>query len=403
MNTHPRRDRGSDQRPRLRLVAAVAESGTSAASEDDAPGCGIEVSAEVTQALGAATVMRLRADPDLREYVCTICDEPGRIHRPDDPASNEVPGHETGPSGGAASLVILRYPNGVAAVHLAHAECSPSAVLRLLREPRLDHRVDATCWLRPATTPPDGTGTHMAVLLIDNQVRAWPRTQAQDPGDDYTRAVEATGFSPVHDLDQPPPPLPGLTITITTGGHDDDRHNEGDGLVTGSLACGWARVTVTHPDGVAFDGVVSAPRVWVEQARWDGAVTVVTGTALTPTRLPDVPGGQVTPQVLEQARQFIDSVAAAVAAGRAWAAVATLATAPEESQSHPNQGTGEAAPGQVRETKNETSYRIPRHRRSAIHATPRHAGRGIQTSSEAINVTRRNCWTATSSPGERAG
>jgi hypothetical protein len=314
---------------------------------------GIDVSPDVVRALGAATVMRLRADPTLREYVCTICDQPGLITRPD--ATDPDPADQPGP----ASLVVLTYANGLTAVSLAHAECSPSAVLRILRAPtRLGHRVRATCWLRPTAS-----GATSALLLIDNQVRAWRRTQMHDPGDDYTRAVEAAGFTNTTDLDQPPPAVPGLQATITL---DPDveldeaaLYRQYDERRVDPQACEWTQVQVTHPDGVLFDGVLSAPHIWVAKAREHGTVTVVTGTKVTPVPLPDVPGGHVTPQVLAQAQQFLDGVAAAVAAGRAWTGVATLTTAGDHTRPHPNPDTEETSPGPDDEVDNEGTHRIP--------------------------------------------
>jgi hypothetical protein len=45
-----------------------------------------------------------------------------------------------------------------------------------------------------------------------------------------------------------------------------------------------------------------------------------------------VPEGHVTPDVVEQARQFLNGVAATVAAGRAWAGAATLTPTGEETR-----------------------------------------------------------------------
>jgi hypothetical protein len=360
---------------------------------------GIDASPDVVRALGAATVMRLRADPGLHEYVCTICERPGLIARPGvpDPGPAGPAGLEVQP----ASLIVLAFANSLAAVRFAHAGCSPSAVLRILRDPlRLDHRVRATCWLRP-----NDTGSASAVLLVDNQVRAWPRTQIHDPGDDYERAVQAAGFTITRDLDTPPPVVAGLSVTITLDRgverNEACDHRPDDGV--DPRGCGWVRVQVTHPDGVVFDGVVSAPDVWVAHAHQQGTVTVVTGTNLTLVPLPQVPGGHVAPDVVEQARQFLDGVAATVAAGRAWAGAATLTPTVEETLPDSTVDAGETTPGAAHEIDPENAWRIPWRRLLGIRRSVRNDRWRVVPSSNTSPATRQDHSAAGHSPVERAG
>lgn len=368
---------------------------------------GIDASPDVVRALGAATVMRLRADLTLWEYVCTICERPGLIagRGVPDPAPADRAGlaDPAGPATGPASLIVLAFANGLAAVRFAHAECSPSAVLRILRDPRrLDHRVRATCWLRP-----NATGVTSAVLLVDNQVRAWPRTQIHDPGDDYARAVQAAGFAITTDLDQPPPTVPGLYATITLDrpvelDEADDCESD-DGEDVDPQACGWAQVQVTHPDGVVFDGAVSVPDVWMAQARRQGTVTVVTGTDLTPVPLPEVPEGRVTPEVVEQTGRFLDGVAAAGAAGRAWAGVATLTPATEDTRPDSNDNAGETTPEADEGIDAENTGRIPWRRRLRIRRSARNDRRRSSPSADTPPGTRQDRSATRNSPEERAG
>ena len=271
----------SSRRPPLRLVhppppdAAGPDPDPVGPVDTAATGHGIEASPEVVRAVGAATVMRLRADGGMRqEYRCPFCDRPAR---------------------GTASLIVFRYGNDLSVVRLAHATCSPSAVLRILSTPTSwTHRVRATCWLRRT-----GPGSTCAVLLVDTQVRAWPRHHARQATDGYTRALEAAGFTPVVDRDDERPAPPALAATL---------------VVT---ADGVARIRVTHPSGVVFDGTVSVPDPWLRQARHDRAVTVLTGTG--------IPAATSTRRgTSEDGRRLLDGVTAALAAGRIWTAEAAL-------------------------------------------------------------------------------
>ena len=385
-------------RRRLHAVPAYPRA-EGAAAPEGRTWQGIDASPDVVRALGAATVMRLRADPDLREYVCTICERPGLIARPGvpDPGPAGRAGLEVGP----ASLIVLAFANGLAAVRFAHAGCSPSAVLRILRDPlRLDHRVRATCWLRPSDR-----GSASAVLLVDNQVRAWPRTHIHEPGDDYERAVQAAGFTVTRDLDAPPPVVAGLSATITLARsvelNEAGDHGPDDGVEP--RGCRWARVQVTHPGGVVFDGVVSAPDVWVARAHQQGTVTVLTGTNLTPVPLPQVPEGHVTPDVVEQARQFLDGVAATVDAGRAWAGAATLTPTGEETLPDSIHDAGETTPGVTDEIADEDAWRIPWRRLLGIRRNARNNRQRALPSSNSSPATRQGRSAARHSPGERAG
>jgi hypothetical protein len=269
---------------RLRLVPAPEQ----VANPAEGDGWAMDASSDVVRAVGAATVMRLRADPGLQAYVCPFCDQP--------PAPT-------------ASLIVLDHASGLRLVRLAHPTCSPSAVVRILTTPtRLGHRVRATCWLRPT-----GTGTTTAVLLVDNQVRAWRRHRAREAVELYVQALEATGFAHVTDSDHLPPARSRLTATIAPTGN------------------GTARIHVTHLHAVIFDGRLDTPDAWLRQARHDQAITVVTGTGVAPGRL----SRHATP---DDARQFLNAVTAALAAGRAWTATAALSpinqTSPSPKERH---------------------------------------------------------------------
>jgi hypothetical protein len=209
---------------------------------DPPTGPSLEIAPEVTRALGAATVMRLRVDATLNEYVCCICDDAATAHPP-----------------GSASVIAAKYTSGLTYVRLAHPDCSPSTVLTVLGELRLRrHRLRGACWLRSRPT-----GTSDAVLLISNDVRAWPRRLARQAVDHNTRALVGIGFTPLHDLDDDPPPLAaGVTAAVN---HADDRVN----------------IHLTHPDGVVFEGDLHAPEGWHDAVLVGGRLVVITATPLT--------------------------------------------------------------------------------------------------------------------------
>jgi hypothetical protein len=263
--------------PRLHLVAAETAAARPAprrtGAPDTEPGAGLIVAADVARVLGAATVMRLRADPALREYVCPFCDLPGRIRHPTHPAPADD--DTAGPEAGAAAVLAIRYVNGMTVVRLAHPGCSPSAVLRVLRDARpVRHPVRAACWLRPTTTS-TGAGGRMPVLLVDNQVRAWHRTRAREAQEYFPQALRSFGFTPLTDLDAAAPVVPGLTATITPLPRrtPDQPERVGPGRV--------AAVRVAARGEVVFDGHLDLPDPWAEAAATRGRVVVVAGTALT--------------------------------------------------------------------------------------------------------------------------
>ncbi|HEY6798923.1 MAG TPA: hypothetical protein VI248_29940 [Kineosporiaceae bacterium] len=259
----------------LRLVPATGRSADDEAPLDEgAHTVRIEVSPDVVRVLGAATVMRLRADDGLREYVCPFCDQP---------------------PGGRTSLVVTEYVNGLSVVRLAHATCSPSNVLRILAAPtRLRHRVRATCWLARTSA-----GSSSAILLVDNQVRAWPRHRAREAAERYDRALEATGFVQVTSLDHLPSPTTRLTAALVP------------------ISNAAARIQVSHQDALVFDGDVTVPDPWLRHAEQHRTFTVMSGTGLAPTALSRRANTQ-------DAQRFLDAVTRAVSAGRAWTAVAAL-------------------------------------------------------------------------------
>jgi hypothetical protein len=241
---------------------------------DPLTGPSLEIAPEVARALGAATVMRLRADATLDEYVCCICDDAGSAQPP-----------------GSASVIAAKYTSGITYVRLAHPDCSPSAVLTLLGDLRLrHHRLRGACWLRPRDT-----GTVDAVLLISNDVRAWPRRLARLAVDHNTRALVQAGFTPLHDLNDDPPLAAGLTAVV----------NQGD-------TSGRASIHISHPEGIVFDGNLDAPEGWHDAAHASGRLVVITATPLATS----------TPA----------AVAVAVHAGRVIAATAALTAHAEHPQ-----------------------------------------------------------------------
>ena len=78
----------------------------------------VQIAPDVAHALGAATVMRLRSDPTLTEFVCQFCSRASEFD-------------DTG-----ATVIAVRWVNGLTAIRFAHPECSPSAVLKVMRRPR---------------------------------------------------------------------------------------------------------------------------------------------------------------------------------------------------------------------------------------------------------------------------
>jgi hypothetical protein len=260
-------------RTRLRLVAAETAAARPAPQWTGAlhgdPAAGLIVAADVARVLGAATVMRLRADPALTEYVCPFCDLPGRIRHPTDPTDPSL----VEPAAGAAAVLAIRYVNGMTVVRLAHPGCSPSAVLRILRDARpVRHRVRAACWLRPTTTSTGEAagGGRVPVLLVDNQVRAWHRVCAREAQEYFPQALRAFGFTPLTDLDTAAPEVPDLTAIITPLPR---RTPDQPGRV--------AVVRVAARGAVVFDGHLDVPEPWAEAAATRGRVVVVAGTALT--------------------------------------------------------------------------------------------------------------------------
>jgi hypothetical protein len=300
-------------RPRLRLVANAAESAAArrapqrTGAPDTEPGAGLIVAADVARALGAATVMRLRADPALTEYVCPFCDLPGRIRHLGHPAPAE------GDSAGAAAVLAIRYVNGMTVVRLAHPGCSPSAVLRVLRDAQpVHHRVRVACWLRPTTTSTGEAhrGGRVPVLLVDNQVRAWHRVRARQAQEYFPQALRAFGFAPLTDLDTTAPVVPGLTATVTPLPR---RTPEQPHRV--------AVVRVAAPGAVVFDGHLDVPEPWAEAAATSGRVVVVAGTAL-------IDPGPVIGRVWPRAPQRLDeALGVAARAGRALVGQAVLGPA----------------------------------------------------------------------------
>ena len=280
------------------------------------------MAAEVAHALGAASVMRMRADATLREYICPFCDLPGRLRHPTDP----TPGRDDGQASGAASVVALSHINGLTVIRLAHPGCSPSAVLRILRDTRpARHWVRAACWLRPAPAPTGGPGRDAgtAVLLVDNQVRAWNRTRAGEAEEYYPKALRAAGFAPLTDLDHTPPVVPGLPATITPP-------------APGPRGPGTGTVVRVARRAVVFEGGLDVPDAWAEAARTSGRVVVVAATALTD------PGPVTGRAWTTDPDRLGEALTAAARQGRVWAGLAALAPDRRHRRPGPNPTGGRA-------------------------------------------------------------
>jgi hypothetical protein len=336
-----------EHRPRLRLVGSAAETGQPQPSPhrpvtpEPGPVAGLIVAGEVAHALGAASVMRMRADRSLTEYVCPFCELPGRIRHPTAPSPAE-----NDDQAGAASVVALCYVNGLIIVRFAHPGCSPSAILRVLHDHApTGHRVRAACWLRPASasTAGAGPGDRTAVLLVDNQVRAWDRARARLAEELYPQALRACGFAPWTDLAAVPPVVPGLTATITPlhCGPRDVRQPRASGAE--------AVLRVARRQAVVFDGCLDVPDAWAEAARTAGQVVVVAGTALTD------PGPVIGRAWTADPDRLPDALAVAVGDGRVWAGVATLAPA----RPRRRRGGTDASPTDKAEDSPEPGTGIP--------------------------------------------
>lgn len=323
-----------EHRPPLRLVADTAgQTGHQPATRppDPSPAGGLIVAAEVAHAIGAASVMRMRADATLTEYECPFCELPGRIRRPGtDPTGQDE-------QAGAASVVALCYVTGLTIVRFAHPECSPSTVLRVLREHfPTGHRVRAACWLPPAPAGGAGGGGRVPLLLVDNQVRAWDRAGARLAEELYPKALRAAGFAPWTGPDATPPQVPDLTATITPlpapdpdqPGSLDPGSTDPDGVEPDTPPGRVSLVRVAQRQEVVFDGCLDVPDAWADAAATCGRVVVVAGTALTD------PGPVIGQAWTADPDRLPDALAAAVDEGRAWAGVATLHPAPHRHRGH---------------------------------------------------------------------
>jgi hypothetical protein len=196
----------------------------------------LDVAPEVVRALGAASVLRLRADPTLDEYVCCVCDQPA---------------HARSPDGG--SVVVVRYTDGVILARLAHPDCSPSVLITVLGGPPLRaHTIRARSELTAGGHP---------VLQLLNDLRAWRRADTREAIDHYVRAHVAGGFTPLNsDAGVATAPVAqGLSVTLDQG----------------------SRVRLASPAGTLFDGVVDSSDEWRRAVRRRRRLTVV---ACTPGR-----------------------------------------------------------------------------------------------------------------------
>jgi hypothetical protein len=243
----------------------------------------LDIAPEVAQALGAASVMRLRAETDMTEYICCICGRPSRLRRDVDGTAE-------------ASVIATRYTGGVTVARLAHPQCSPSALLNVLGAPTLrQHAVRAACCLVTTAVSPS---TPRAVLLLRNDIRAWPRRLAGQAEDHFSRALTAAGFAPLRTLDDLDDlqPRPGLTATISQEGKPG--------------------VRVSRAHSTVFDGTPEVPDAWRKAAEADDQLAVLAGTAL--------PGPSTAPRAIGATTDLITDLKAAIAAGRVFVAVATV-------------------------------------------------------------------------------
>jgi hypothetical protein len=233
----------------------------------------IQVAPDVAHALGAATVMRLRSDPTLTDFVCQFCCRKDTL------------------DGSGATVIAVRWVNGLTVIRFAHPECSPSAVLNVLRRPQPPAvRVRAACCLPPE--PVTAAWTSRAVLLISHDVRSWPRAHASDAAERYISALHTVGFIRLTRLDQTPPILPRLTVTLESD-HDTDHE-----IAYPSADVEQIRVIVEHPNGLLFDGDLDVPGPWRQAAQASRHVVLLTGpgnhlTGLPDGLLPDPTTGQI--------------------------------------------------------------------------------------------------------------
>jgi hypothetical protein len=201
----------------------------------------LDMTPEVVRALGAGSVIRLRADPTLDDYICCICDRPAHARTPD-----------------GASVVAIRYSDGVTVARLAHTDCSPSTLLTLLGGSTLrSHTVRARSALTASGHP---------VLQFLNDVRAWPCAGAREAADHHIRALRAGGFSPLRSWDDiaTAPLASGLAVNLA----------------------GPSRVRIASPAGTLFDGAVKSSDQWRRAVRRRRRLTVIVcapGTLRNPT------------------------------------------------------------------------------------------------------------------------
>jgi len=246
--------------PRLTLI-----SGGDPGEGTPPPAERIQVAPDVAHALGAATVMRIRSDPTLTDFVCQFCCQISAID-------------ETG-----ATVIAIRWVNGLTVIRFAHPECSPSAVLNVLRRPQPPAvRVRAACWLPPESVA--AAWTSRAVLLISHDVRSWPRTHVSDAAERYTAALCTVGFIRLTRLDQAPPILTRLTVTLD---YDAKPETEPPTVDAEQRRAVHSRVVVEHPSGVLFDGNLDVPGPWRQAAQASRHVVLLSGPGKHLTGLPD--------------------------------------------------------------------------------------------------------------------
>jgi hypothetical protein len=182
-------------------------------------------------------------------------------------------------------------------VRFAHPDCSPSAILTILRRPEPpEHRVHATCWLRPAGLAPEWASR--AVVVISHDLRVWPRARASTATDLLTRALHSADFIHLTRPGQEPAHSPHLSIRL----HKTDF--TGNPLTENAPI----RVVVNHPHGRLFDGGLDVPDPWRQEAQARRRVIVLTGTNLDDD--------------LTALRN--DDLQPDLTSGRIWAAIATL-------------------------------------------------------------------------------
>lgn len=157
----------------------------------------IEISPDVAQVLGAEISAELHDIATFPIYACPICDEESFL-APE-----------------PASVIVYRY-RGAAdrRVRLAHAQCSPSAIVEVISPPQDTDpdllRLTTSLWVRH--TP---YASALLVLGVGG-FRTYRRTE-HGAIDTYSQVLLDRGLQLVTDVDQALEPVNGLSLTLGRG------------------------------------------------------------------------------------------------------------------------------------------------------------------------------------------